>query len=259
MIQAENGSKVKTLSFPLSQPGTRKICIQTSASSDDTWDSSENCKDITFTDYTPSLYARTYWNDTPSNINPTKVIWSDEYKKALTDLSPRVQIIIRQSGKEEVFLKEYADQMVSSWQLPILPIGDYNLCLQLEGNTRACYFLDFEIAKKLPTNIMGIPKWVAIGGYFYAYNKSREELNFQNLSPEICSSKLIDFYVSITIKKKGNCKFRVRSLGDATYLPLDKVFSIPVIQSSKIKCQKGKALIYVTGFMPTCPKGYKKV
>ena len=259
MIQAENGSKVKTLSFSLSQPGTRKICFQTSASSDDIWDSSENCKEVTFTDYTPSLYARTYWNDTLSNINPTKVIWSDEYKKALTDLSPRVQIIIRQSGKEEVFLQEYADPMVSSWQLPTLPIGDYNLCLQLEGNTQACYLLDFEIAKKLPGNLRGIPDWAAIGDSLFVSTRNRETFKFENLSPEICSSKLIDFYASITVKKKGNCKFRVTSLGDATYLPIDKVFSIPVIQSSKIKCQKGKALIYVTGFMPTCPKGYKKV
>jgi len=259
MIQAENGSKVKTLTFSLSQPGTRKICFQTSASSDDIWDSSENCKEVTFTDYTPSLYAGTYWNDTSSNINPTKVIWSDEYKNALTDLSPRVQIIIRQSGKEEVFLQEYADPMVSSWQLPTLPIGDYNLCLQLEGNTKACYLLDFEIVKKLPGNMRGIPDWAAIGDSLFVSTRNRETFKFENLSPEICSSKLIDFYASITIKKKGNCKFRVTSLGDATYLPIDKVFSIPVIQSSKIKCQKGKALIYVTGFMPTCPKGYKKV
>lgn len=258
-VQAENKSKVKTLSFPLSQPGTRKICFQTSASSDDIWDSSENCKDVTFTDYTPSLYARTYWNDTPSNINPTKVIWSDEYKKALTDLSPRVQIIIRQSGKEEVFLQEYADPMVSSWQLPILPIGDYNLCLQLEGNTRVCDLLDFEIAKKLPGNMRGIPDGAAIGDLLFVFTEKRETFKFENLSPEICSSKLVSFYASITVKKKGNCKFRVRSLGDATYLPLDKVFSIPVIQSSKIKCQKGKTLIYVTGLIPTCPKGYKKV
>ena len=258
-VQAENESKVKTLSFPLSQPGTRKICFQTSASIDDIWDSSEHCKDITFTDYTPSLYAETYLNDAPSSINPTKVIWSDKYKKAITDLSPRVQIIIRQSGKEEVFLHEYVDPMVSSWQLPTLPIGDYNLCLQLEGNTRECYLLDFEIAKKLPGNMRGIPDWAAIGDSLFVSTENRETFKFENLSPEICSSKLFDSYASISVKKKGNCKFRVSSLGDATYLPLDKVFSIPVIQKSKIKCQKGKTLIYVTGFLPTCPKGFKKV
>ena len=187
------------------------------------------------------------------------MIWSDEYKKTLTDLAPRVQIIIRQSGKEEVFLQEYADPMVSSWQLPTLPVGDYNLCLQLEGNTKACYLLDFEIVKKLPGNMRGIPDWAAIGDSLFVSSANRETFKFENLSPEICSSKLFDSYASITVKKKGNCKFRVRSLGDATYLPLDKVFSIPVIQSSKIKCQKGKTLIYVTGLMPTCPKSYKNV
>ena len=258
-LKIENGGTVKSLSFPMNNPSSRNICIQTSATSDDIWDYSENCKEVTFVDITPGLYPETYWNSVPSEVNPTKVIWQDYFKDSLLDVLPRAQIVIKQIGSEAVFLKEYADPNELSWQLPSLPIGKYNLCLQLEGDTNTCDLIEFEIKKKITTNIIGITKWVAIGGNFYAYNETREELNLQNLAPEVCSSKLIFDYVKVTGKKSGNCRFRITSLGNGAFLPFEKVYSIPVVKRSTIKCQKGKAFTYVTGFMPTCPKGYKKV
>jgi len=259
IAQAENGSKVKELSFPLAKPGILKICIKTSLSSDEIWDSTESCHNVDFADSTPSLYAETNFNNIPSDVNPTRVIWRNDFEDMFTGAFPKAQIVLRQKGNETVFLKEYVDPKKLSWQIPPLPFGAYQVCLQFEGDTNECYFYDFEVKKKIPTKIMGVPNWVAVGGSFYVFNESREFLKFENLAPDICSSKSVKDYDLVTAKKSGNCKFRIVTLNDATYLPLDKVFSVPVVQSSKIKCQKGKALMYVTGFKPTCPTGYKKV
>jgi hypothetical protein len=259
IAQVENGSKVKSLSFPLAKPGTLKICVKTSMSSDEIWDSTESCHDVDFADSTPSLYAETNFNNIPSDVNPTRVIWENDFENMFTGAFPKAQIVLTQKGNKSVFLKEYIDPKKLSWQIPELPIGAYQVCLQFEGDTKSCYSHDFEIKRKIPTKILGIPNWVAVGGYFYVFNESREFLKFENLSPEICTSKSVNDYDQVTAKKSGNCKFRIITLEDPTYFSLEKVFSIPVIQSSKIKCQKDKALMYVTGFKPTCPTGYKKV